>query len=167
MCHTVFVCSEVAGLLLIDPAVETLFDGGQSDKSREDKSHSQSKDQTQTQGSAWSEYWYTRVLPPMQSVQVSASLGFNRVGLMLGLMSPVEEPELKRLLPEEAITIKVKSTGYFEGLKEKSILVYNNFQHVSDCLQYVNIASYLKSKTVASKGLDRRHCQLTTHSKPL
>ena len=103
----------------------------------------------------------------MQSVQVSASLGFNRVGLMLGLMSPVEEPELKRLLPEEAITIKVKSTGYFEGLKEKSILVYNNFQHVSDCLQYVNIASYLKSKTVASKGLDQRHCQLTTHSKPL
>ena len=122
MCHTVFVCSEVAGLLLIDPAVETLFDGGQSDRSREDKSHSQSKDHTQTHGSAWSEYWYTRVLPPMQSVRVSASLGFNRIGLMLGLMSPVEEPELKRLLPEEAITIKVNSTDYFEGLElEKSL----------------------------------------------
>ena len=122
MCHTVFICSEVAGLLLIDPAVETLFDGGQSDRSREDKSHSQSKDHTQTHGSAWSEYWYTRVLPPMQSVQVSASLGFNRIGLMLGLMSPVEEPELKRLLPEEAITVKVNSTDYFEGLElEKSL----------------------------------------------
>ena len=122
MCHTVFVCSEVAGLLLIDPAVESLFDGGPSDRSREDKSHSRSEDQAQTHGSAWSEYWYTRVLPPMQSVQVSASLGFNRIGLMLGLMSPVEEPELKRLLPEEAITIKVNSTDYFEGLElEKSI----------------------------------------------
>ena len=109
MCHSVAVCSEIAGLLLIDPAVETLFDGGQSDNSRGDNSQSQSKDQTQTHGSAWSEYWYTQALPPMQSVQVSASLGFTRIGLMLGLTSPVEEPELKRLLPEEAITTKVKS----------------------------------------------------------
>ena len=109
MCHTVFVCSEVAGLLLIDPAVESLFDGGQSDDSRGDNSQSQSKDQSQTHGSAWSEYWYTQALPPMQSVQVSASLGFTRIGLMLGLTSPVEEPELRRLLPEQAIITKVKS----------------------------------------------------------
>ena len=109
MCHSVAVCSEIAGLLLIDPAVETLLDGGQSDNSRGDNSQSQSKDQTQTHGSAWSEYWYTQALPPMQSVQVSASLGFTRIGLMLGLTSPVEEPELKRLLPEEAITTKVRS----------------------------------------------------------
>ena len=109
MCHSVAVCSEIAGLLLIDPAVETLFDGGRSDNSRGDNSQSQSKDQTQAHGSAWSEYWYTQALPPMQSVQASASLGFTRIGLMLGLTSPVEEPELERLLPEEAITTKVRS----------------------------------------------------------
>lgn len=38
---------------------------------------------------------------------MSGSLGFNRLGLMAGLMSPVELPELSNLLTDDIIAIKV------------------------------------------------------------
>ena len=113
--HTKF--SEVAGLLLIDPAVESLFDiqsdSSQSDSSQSDSSQSDSSSESQPQfnDSIWAEYWYSRAVPHMQSVQMSASLGFSRIGLMLGLMTPVEEPGLQKILPAEVITRKVGLLG--------------------------------------------------------
>ena len=107
--------SEVAGLLLIDPAVESLFDI-QSDSSNSDSRQSDSSEsQTQSEGSLWAEYWYSRAVPHMQSVQMSASLGFSRIGLMLGLMTPVEEPGLQKILPEEVIIRKVGRPGGSRG----------------------------------------------------
>ena len=109
-------------MLLIDPAVESLFDiqsdssrsdSSQSDSSQSDSSQSDSSSESQPQfnGSIWAEYWYSRAVPHMQSVQMSASLGFSRIGLMLGLMTPVEEPSLQKILPAEVITRKVGLLG--------------------------------------------------------
>ncbi len=99
-------CSELAGLLLIDPAVESLFEGGHNssperNRDREDLGTEQAPPMN------WSSYWYRGVVPHMQGMRLSATVGFNRVTLMLRLMSPVEEPELKQVLPDEVITMKV------------------------------------------------------------
>lgn len=79
---------EVAGLVLIDPAFESLFD---SDNAHDNK---------------WADYWYNHTLSHMRAVHLSASLGLNRLALMVGLMPPVEDPELNRILPEDIITRK-------------------------------------------------------------
>jgi len=107
--------SEVAGLLLIDPAVESLFDIQSASSDSDSRQSHNSGSQTQSEGSLWAEYWYSRAVPHMQSVQMSASLGFSRIGLMLGLMTPVEEPGLQKILPEEVITRKVGRPGGSRG----------------------------------------------------
>lgn len=89
--------SEVAGLLLIDPANEFLFDGSQP---------RQTEEQDKNEPLQWEEYWYKKIVPHMWSVHLSGSLGFNRLALMVGLMPPVELPELNQLLSEEVIKRK-------------------------------------------------------------
>ena len=92
----------MAGLLLIDPAFEMLFD------SIENHSSSSSSDsQGNAQPLTWYEYWYKRIIPHAQTVWLSAVVGFNRLSLMVGLMSPVEDPVLTKLLSKEVITRKV------------------------------------------------------------
>ena len=44
----------------------------------------------------------------MQSVHLSGSLGFNRLGLMVGLMSALEVPELRKVLADDVIARKVR-----------------------------------------------------------
>lgn len=94
-------CSEVAGLVLIDPAFESLFD---SDNAHDNK---------------WADYWYNHTLSHMRAVHLSASLGLNRLALMVGLMPPVEDPELNRILPEDIITRKVGRCPYDGWLIER------------------------------------------------
>ena len=53
----------------------------------------------------WRQYWYHDTLPHLHSVRLSAMLGYNRVALMLGLMSPLESKDLK--LPPAVVTRKV------------------------------------------------------------
>ena len=95
--------SELAGLFLIDPAAESLFEANPypANATRED-----SGDESEF-NTPWSQYWYRRTVPHLQSVHVSASLGFNRLGLMVGLMSALEIPELKTTLTDDVIAIKV------------------------------------------------------------
>ena len=99
--------SELAGLFLIDPAPETLFDAKPEGESHPDTPPEESDGQEEY-STPWSQYWYRRTVPHLQSVHLSGSLGFNRLGLMLGLMSPVEIPELQRVLPSEVVTRKVR-----------------------------------------------------------
>ncbi len=110
-------------MLLIDPAIESLFDGGPDSNPEEEWNRDE-------QGSVsdpmtWSSYWYRAVVPQMQSISLSATVGFNRVALMLRLMSPIEEPKLKKVLSEEIITMKVSEdriAGLFHGKTLSQIL---------------------------------------------
>ena len=98
--------SELAGLFLIDPAAETLFDADPDPESHSDLNREQveSSDEFKT---PWSHYWYRQTVPHLQSVHVSGSLGFNRLGIMVGLMSAVEIPELKKILSDNIMAIRV------------------------------------------------------------
>lgn len=87
--------SDVYGLLLFDPAVESLFD----------KLNQQSQVGEGGEETPWRQFWYHDALPHLQSVRLSAMLGYNRVALMLGLMSPLESKDLK--LPPAVVTRKV------------------------------------------------------------
>lgn len=127
-------CSELAGLFLIDPAPETLFDAKPEAKSHPDIP--EEPDGQEEYSTPWSKYWYRGTVPHLQSVHVSGSLGFNRLGLMLGLMSPVEVPELQKVLPSETITRKVKLSV--------DIMVNNSFTvilllHRNTCSASLNI----------------------------
>ena len=112
----------MAGLLLIDPAIESLFDYDEEEEEEEEDSSDPSYDtnsnttasdkeereeREEREKVTWSQYWHRRVIPYFSSMQISASVGFNRISLMVGLMSSVEEPQMKQLLREEMITIKV------------------------------------------------------------
>ena len=95
-------CSEVAGLFLIDPLFEGLFlnsGKGESDDSAE----------SDAQPRTWSEYWMKRLTPRWTGVWLSAAVGFNRLSLMIGMMSPVEDPKFSEILPSEVILRKVGS----------------------------------------------------------
>ena len=59
----------------------------------------------------------------MRAVHLSASLGLNRLALMVGLMPPVEAPELNRILPEDIITRKVYRVDVWECGKFSAGLV--------------------------------------------
>ena len=93
------VHSDISGVFLIDPAVESLFD--------KTNPQSQGGDGVEPKETPWREYWYRGAMPRMQSVHLSAMLGFNRLALMLGLMSPLEDKDLK--LPESVVTRKVRT----------------------------------------------------------
>ena len=98
--HLSLGCSEVAGLFLIDPLFEGLFldnSKGETDDSAE----------SDAQPRTWSEYWMKRLTPRWTGVWLSAAVGFNRLSLMIGMMSPVEDPKLSELLPSEVILRKV------------------------------------------------------------
>ena len=99
VCFSLHVYSELAGLLLIDPAPETLFDVAPSTL--------QGQPDNKELETLWYQHWYRGTVPHLQSVHVSGSLGFNRLGLMVGLMSAVEVPELRNILTDDVIAIKV------------------------------------------------------------
>lgn len=69
---------DVVGIVLIDPLVENLFtvDNG-----------------------AWNEYWYSLVLPSLQSMHLAAILGVSRLALLVGWLHPP--------LPEDNIAQEV------------------------------------------------------------
>lgn len=77
---------DVAGLLLINPMAEALFTSGST---------------------SWPAYWYRHVVPQVHAIYLSGLLGFNRLGIMLGLIKPVESPDIERTLPNE-ITLRKK-----------------------------------------------------------
>ena len=107
--------SELAGLLLIDPAPETIFDPDTpSSPSQPAKPSPPGTDDeylaTEARdNSPWTTHWYRKTVPHLQSLHMSGSLGFNRLGLMAGLMTPVEVPELSGVLTDDIIAIKVSS----------------------------------------------------------
>ena len=92
--------SEVAGLFLINPLSEGLFLDSRKGETA-DSAESDAKPRT------WSEYWMRYLTPRWTGVWISAAVGFNRLSLMVGLTSPVEEPELSDLLPHEVVLRKV------------------------------------------------------------
>ena len=94
-CTLNHVCSDVAGLLLINPMAEFLFHDAAAAEGRDELT--------------WSEYWHRRVVPSMQGAQFTAALGLNRIALMLGLLNPVE-PRMRSVYPESVLTRKVKLT---------------------------------------------------------
>ena len=98
--------SELAGLFLIDPAAETLFDADPDPESHSDLNKEQVESSNEFK-TPWSHYWYRQTVPHLQSVHVSGSLGFNRLGIMVGLMSAVEIPELQKILSDNIIAIRV------------------------------------------------------------
>ena len=93
-------------MFLIDPAAETLFDADPDPESRLDLNKEQVESSNEFK-TPWSHYWYRQTVPHLQSVHVSGSLGFNRLGLMVGLMSAVEVPELQKILSDNIIAIRV------------------------------------------------------------
>ena len=97
-------CSDVAGLLLIDPLFEGLFLDKKQGESAD--SATQSNDNNQLP-MTWSEFWTKQLTTRWSGVWISAVVGFNRFSLMLGLMSPVEDPKLNDMLPKEVILRKV------------------------------------------------------------
>lgn len=92
--------SDVAGLLLIDPMFEGLFldERGRGEANSADSDHLPK---------TWSDYWTNVLTPRWTGVWISAAVGFNRLSLMVGLTSPVEDPKLNDLLPKEVILRKV------------------------------------------------------------
>ena len=86
--------SEVGGLFLIDPAFEGLF-------SMRKTSESQDKI------TSWQDLWNKKILPFYQGKWLTSVIGFNRISLMLGLMSPVEDEKLIQVLDKDSITRKV------------------------------------------------------------
>lgn len=100
---------------MIDPAIETLFDGDRSGPEVERNGDEQAPPLH------WSSYWYRGVVPHMQSLRLSATIGFNRIALMFRLMSPVQEPKLKQLLPEEVVTTKVSEKSCVQGSVSPSL----------------------------------------------
>ena len=87
--------------MLIDPLFEGLFLDEEGGKEDADSASSDNLPRT------WSEFWMKQLTPRLQGVWISAVIGFNRISLMLGLMSPVEEPKLNDHLPKEVILRKV------------------------------------------------------------
>ena len=92
--------SEVAGLLLVDPAPETIFD---SKDQEPEKTGSENEESTMT----WYKYFYKRMIPHAQGLWLSAVIGFNRLSLMVGYISPLEEDNLATVLPKEVVTRRV------------------------------------------------------------
>ena len=103
--------SELAGLFLIDPAAETLFEANSDANSQSQNSIPQDEEELEKSEfkTPWSHYWYRKTVPHLQSVHMSGSLGFNRLGLMVGLMSALEVPELQTILTDDVIAIKVSA----------------------------------------------------------
>ena len=115
--------SDVAGLLLIDPLFEGLF-LDEVGRRRENADSAESDHLPKT----WSDYWTNLLTPRWTGVWISAAVGFNRLSLMVGLSSPVEDPGLNDILPKDVILRKVSEFFLIVGF-----LV--NFLILSKCLQ--------------------------------
>lgn len=96
----------MAGLLLIDPAFEMIFSS--KDEELSDTGSRTGELKKDDVPLTWYNYWYKRMVPHAQGVWLSGVIGFNRLSLMVGLMSPVEEPGLTKLLSKEVLTRKVR-----------------------------------------------------------
>ena len=89
----------MSGLFLIDPAFEGLF----AVKKNQDSPPKQSSEKIVT----WPDLWYKKIVPHYQGKWFTSVIGFNRISLMLGLMSPVEDNKLLGILSKDIITRKV------------------------------------------------------------
>ncbi len=79
-----------------------IFDALDKENEHESKETTESGSESIT----WQAYWYKKVVVHAQGVWLSAIIGFNRLSLMIGLMSPVEEPALVNILSKEVVTRK-------------------------------------------------------------
>lgn len=95
---------EVAGLLLIDPAFEMIF--GSKDDEADSGAETERSKGNEAPPLTWHNYWYKTMVPHAQGLWLSSVIGFNRLSLMIGLMSPTEEPSLITLLPKEVLIRK-------------------------------------------------------------
>eukprot|EP00731_Ephydatia_muelleri_P010724 Em0005g1310a len=84
--YTLLYEQDVVGLLLINPMAEKMFT---------------------TRAGVWPGYWYRHVVPQVHMVYMSGLLGFNRLGIMLGLIKPAELPRSEEPLPDE-VTLRKK-----------------------------------------------------------
>lgn len=66
---------DVAGLVLVDPLSESLFDDIHSEKNGPGDN-------------LWIEYWFGHVVPSCRLLQFAAMAGLTRIGLLTGLMTP-------------------------------------------------------------------------------
>ncbi len=97
--YDVTMYSEVAGLFLIDPAIETLLDFDPSTETAAPSSNQLSL--------KWPEFWNKKLVPSAYGKWLSSLLGFTRVALMLKLTAALEEPGLKEVLPDNVFLRKV------------------------------------------------------------
>lgn len=98
---TYLIYSEVAGLFLIDPAIETILDF--------DPSAETTPPSNDLSGSSlrWPEFWNSKLVPSAHRKWLSSIIGFTRVALMLRLTTALEEPGLKEILPDSMFLRKV------------------------------------------------------------
>ncbi|XP_003385364.1 PREDICTED: uncharacterized protein LOC100631396 [Amphimedon queenslandica] len=76
-----FYENEVAGLVLIDPLVETLFDNN----------------------STWSQYWYNEVISHVRVLYLSSLIGINRIALLTGYIKPIENKKVVKIVSENIV----------------------------------------------------------------
>ncbi|XP_072038470.1 uncharacterized protein [Amphiura filiformis] len=69
--------SEVSDIVLIDPLVESLFE---------------------VNDGVWNEFWFEHLVPSLQSLQLSASIGIMRIALLLGM---IEQPITGQVISDE------------------------------------------------------------------
>ncbi len=99
-----FNYSEVAGLFLIDPAIENLLDFDPSSQTTPP-----SNEQSELLG--WPEFWNSKLVPSVHGKWLSSAIGFTRIAVMVGLTSAVEEPDLKEILTKDVLLRKVSDNG--------------------------------------------------------
>jgi pimeloyl-ACP methyl ester carboxylesterase len=79
-----FYENQVVGLILIDPMVESLFDNN----------------------STWSHHWYDKALVQVNMLYLSSTIGLNRLGLITGLIKPIQDDKITKLVDENFISKK-------------------------------------------------------------
>ena len=67
------------------------------------------QDPSEQEITTWQALWYRKIVPFYQGKWLTGVIGFNRISLMVGLMSPVEDNKLLDILPKDSITRKVRS----------------------------------------------------------
>jgi pimeloyl-ACP methyl ester carboxylesterase len=68
---------DVAGLVLLEPLSETLFDPVANPQDPADRSTN-----------PWTEHWFGHLLPSCRMLQLAAATGATRLGLLTGLLAP-------------------------------------------------------------------------------
>lgn len=105
---------DVAGIVLIDPLVENLF--------------------TADKGT-WNEYWYSLLLPSLQSLHLAAVLGLSRLALLVGWLHP---PIHEDNVPEEVIFRQkhlLCNPTHLNTVFNEHLFMNTSFSQMSDLLR--------------------------------